>query len=203
MDYRIYHPINQFVFHHTWLGRGLAVAETRAVPVVAIATFAVWLLARPGASRKWKLACASALVSAAVALLINQVIGHVWHRARPFAAHPNADVWGNRSHDPSFPSDHASAEFGIAFAVFLFDRVAGAIFLAAAIFIGVGRIFIGAHYPADVIAGSFVGLGSALLVVRAGRPSLERLVRLFEQHTDPVVAPLWRSRGRSHGASLL
>ena len=156
MDYRLYHAINQFVFHHAWLGRGLATIEDWAVPVVAIATFALWLFARPGGNRKWKLASTSALASAGLGLLANQLVAQFWHRARPFASHPSAHVWGSRSHDPSFPSDHASAAFGIAFAVLLYDRVVGSIFLAAATLIGVGRVFIGAHYPADVFAGCLV-----------------------------------------------
>jgi hypothetical protein len=52
VDYRIYHAINQFVYHHAWLGRGLSAVEKWAVPVVAVATFALWLLARPSGSRK-------------------------------------------------------------------------------------------------------------------------------------------------------
>jgi undecaprenyl-diphosphatase len=125
MDYRVYHAVNRFVFHHAWLGRALAGIEKWAVPVIAVATFALWLLARPGGSRKWKLASATALASAALGLLVNQVVAQFWHRARPFAAHWSAHVWGSRSHDPSFPSDHASAAFAIGFAVLLFDRVAG------------------------------------------------------------------------------
>ena len=192
MDYRIYHAINQFVADHSWLGRGLNTIETWAVPVIAVATFALWLLARPGGDRKWKLASASALASGALALLINQGIAQFWHRARPFAAHPSAHVWGSRSHDPSFPSDHASAAFGIAFAVFLFDQLAGGLFLIAAVIVGVGRVFIGAHYPADIAAGCIVGLASALLVVRLARPAIELLVRLVERITDPLLAPLRR-----------
>jgi len=194
MDYRIYHGINQFVFDHDWLGRALSVLQTWAVPVLAIATFGLWLLARPGGPRKWKLASASALASAALALLIAQVIGKIWPRDRPFAAHPDAHVWGSRSHDPSFPSDHASAAFGIAFAVFLFDRVVGSIFIAAATFISVGRVFVGAHYPADVLAGALVGLGAALLVVRVAGPVIEWMVRLAERITDPVVSAVLRRR---------
>ena len=194
MDYRIYHGINQFVFDHDWLGRALSVLQTWAVPVLAIATFGLWLLARPGGPRKWKLASASALASAALALLIAQVIGKIWPRERPFAAHPDAHVWGSRSHDPSFPSDHASAAFGIAFAVFLFDRVVGSIFIAAATFISVGRVFVGAHYPADVLAGALVGLGAALLVVRVAGPVIEWMVRLAERITDPVVSAVLRRR---------
>src|SRR5438034_2117764 len=194
MDYRIYHAINQFVYHHAWLGRGLSVLENWAVPVTAIATFALWLLARPGGSRKWKLASACALGSAALALLVNQAIGKVWYRQRPFAAHPAAHVWGSRSHDPSFPSDHASAAFGIAFAVFLFDRVVGSIFLTAAFIIAAGRVFIGAHYPLDVLAGCLVGLASALVLARLARPLIDRLVALVERVTDPLLAPIWRLR---------
>ena len=101
---------------------------------------------------------------------------------------------GSRSHDPSFPSDHASAAFGIAFAVFLFDRPVGSIFLAAATVIAVGRVVVGAHYPADVLAGTLVGLGAALLVVRVARPLIEWMVRLVERITDPVVAAVLRRR---------
>jgi membrane-associated phospholipid phosphatase len=197
MDYRVYHAINAFVAHHAWLGRGLSAVETWAVPVLAVATFALWLLARPGGGRKWKLVSACALASAALGLLVNRVIAKIWDRERPFDAHRNAHVWGGRSHDPSFPSDHASAAFGIAFAVLLFDRAVGAIFLAAAVVIGAGRVFVGAHYPLDVIAGCGIGLGSALLVTRVARPLIEWLVRLVERVTDPLLAPVWRLRARS------
>jgi len=94
MDYRVYRAINQFVLHHAWLGRDLATLENWAVPAVALATFALWLFARPGGNRKWKLASACGLASAALALLINQLIATIWHRQRPFASHPSAHVWG-------------------------------------------------------------------------------------------------------------
>jgi undecaprenyl-diphosphatase len=194
VDYRIYHAINQFVFHHAWLGRALNTIETWSVPVLAVATVALWLLARPGGARKWKLASACALGSAGVALLLNRLIAAIWDRQRPFEAHPSAHVWGTRSHDPSFPSDHASAAFGIAFAVVLFDRVVGSVFLAAAVLIGAGRVFVGEHYPLDVLAGCLVGLAAALLVTRVAKPAIEWLVRLVERVTDPLLAPLWRLR---------
>ena len=195
MDYRVYHAINRFVEHHDWLGRGLNTFENWSVPVLAVATVALWLLARPGGQRKWKLASACALASAGIGLLINQFISKViWDRPRPFDTHPSAHVWGTRSHDPSFPSDHASASFGIAFAIFLFDRVVGSVFLVAAFAISAGRVFVGEHYPLDVIAGCLVGLGAALVVVKVARPLVAWLVRLVERVTDPLLAPLWRLR---------
>jgi undecaprenyl-diphosphatase len=76
----------------------------------------------------------------------------------------------------------------------LFDRVAGALFLAAAVVIGVGRVLIGAHYPADVLAGVLVGLACAVVVARLARPAIEFVVRIVERLTDPLLAPLWRLR---------
>jgi membrane-associated phospholipid phosphatase len=186
VDYQVFHAVNAFVAGHAWLGREAAAFEGWSVPVYAVLTVGLWLLARPGGDRRWKLASASALGASALALGANQAIARLWTRARPFAAHPSAHVWGPRSHDPSFPSDHASAAFAIAWSVLLYDRAAGALFLLAAATIGVGRVVVGVHYPGDVLAGVLVGLGCALLVHRA--TGLVRVgVSLVERATDPVL----------------
>lgn len=203
MDYQLYHLVNAFVQQHAWLGRGVGVFESWAVPAFALATVGLWLLARPGSSAHWKPACVAALGSAAVALLVNQLIAAVWARPRPFTAHPDAAVWGARSHDPSFPSDHASAAFAIAVAVLLYDRVAGSLFLAAAVAVAVGRVAVGLHYPSDVAAGALVGVAAAFLVGRLGAPAVARVVLIAERLTDPVLRPAWRLVGgsrRSAGA---
>ena len=192
MDFRIYHAVNALVGRHEWIADGFGGIEATAPVVIALATVALWLLARPGPQRKWKLASASALAAGALGLLVNQVVAHLWDRPRPYQTHPDAHTWVARSHDPSFPSDHASAAFGIAFAVLMFDRAAGALFVAAAALIALGRVLVGVHYPGDVLAGMLVGLGCAVVVVKLARPLLGSLVRLAERVTDPLVAPLWR-----------
>lgn len=194
MDYRLYHRLNELAEHHPWLGHTAATLESWSVPLFAAATLALWLLARPGAERKWKLACGSALASAALALLANQAIAHLWSRARPYAVHPDATVFVARSHDPSFPSDHASAAFAIAVSVFLLDRLVGGIFIGGAAAIAIGRVVAGVHYPADIIAGALVGTTSALVVAHFGRPLIERIIRVVELLTDPVLARVRRLR---------
>ncbi|MGH3025798.1 MAG: phosphatase PAP2 family protein [Gaiellaceae bacterium] len=192
MDWRIYHAIYGVSLHHHWVGSLFSGIETASIPVMVVATVALWLLSRPGGDRKWKLASTFALASAALALGVNRAIASlVWHRDRPYLTHPISHPWSN-TRDASFPSDHASASFAIAFAVLMVDTVAGALFLAAALVIAAGRLFIGAHYPSDVGAGFLVGLASAIVVVKALRPLLSRLVHLVERVTDPILAPLWR-----------
>src|SRR4051812_43699965 len=121
VDWRAYHAINVFVGHHAWLGSTFRVVETLSIPVMVVAIVALWLLARPGTTSKWKLAAVSALASAAVALIANKIVAAIWTRDRPYLHHA-ARVWGPRKTDVSFPSDHTSASFAIAVAVLLYDR---------------------------------------------------------------------------------
>lgn len=191
MDWRVFHAIYEVSLDHRWVGSFFDAIEKASIPVMVVATVALWLLARPGADRKWKLAAGSGLASAAVALLANMVLHTIWDRPRPYESHTFSHPWAS-STDASFPSDHTSASFAIAFAVLAFDRVVGSLFLAAAVLIGVGRVFIGAHYPLDVLTGVVVGAAAAFVVVRYGRPVVAWLVRLVERVTDPVLRPLWR-----------
>jgi undecaprenyl-diphosphatase len=192
MDWHVFHWVNVFALHHDGVEDTGTFVETWGVTMFAVATFALWLLDRPRGRLHWRLTSASALASAGMALLVNQLVAKVYDRPRPYQTHQDVHVFVPRSHDPSFPSDHASAAFGIAFAVLMFDRLAGALFVAAAALIGVGRVLVGVHYPGDVLAGMLVGLACAVVAVRLARPLLGSLVRLAERVTDPLVAPLWR-----------
>jgi len=196
MDYRLYHHINELVEHHPWLGTTSATVEGWSIPFFALATVALWLAAPTDRERKWKLASVTALVSSVLALLGNLTIAHVWSRARPFVPHPDASVFLPRSHDSSFPSDHASAAFAIAVAVLAFDRMVGSVLLFAAALVSVGRVVTGVHYPADVLAGALVGASAALLVVRFGRRPIAGIVRAVERVTDPILAVAARRSAR-------
>ena len=191
MDWRLEHSIYDVSLHHHWVGSLFHGIEAVSIPLMVVLTGLLWFLSRPGADRKWKLACGSAYLAAAIAYVVNFVIHHLYDRARPYEAHHISHPWSS-STDASFPSDHTSLSFAIAFAVLMFDGVAGAIFLVLAVLIGAGRLFIGAHYPGDVLAGVLVGLVAALVVVKLLRPFVLWVVRLVERVTDPLLSRIGR-----------
>jgi len=202
-SYRV--PIDWSVFHSlNGLLRGNDSGQDAAVAFNASALFALvavaaatWFFARPGGSLRSKLAAASAGISAVVALLVNAVLGHLWYHARPFADHPKQTVLlVHHGADNSFPSDHASVAFAVAFAVLVFHRRLGIVLLAVAVGVGLDRIFVGVHYPIDVLTSVLVGLGAALVVTIPGRPYVEWVVRLVSRVTDPVVLAVRRRAGR-------
>ena len=191
MDWRLYKDVYTVSLHHHWLGTAFSDLEKASIPLMIVLAAALWLLARPGGDRKWKLASGSAFAAAVVALIVNLVIHSLYDRPRPYESHRISHPWTS-STDASFPSDHASASLAIAFAVLAFDLPVGIVFLAIAGLIAVGRVFIGAHYPGDVGASILVALASSVLVVRFARPIVAFLVRLVERATDPLLRPLWR-----------
>jgi undecaprenyl-diphosphatase len=194
VDWRVYHSINDFVWRHHWLGSLFKAIETYGTILIAVAAFALWFFARPGGDRKWKLAAGSALGAAALGIVINRIIAALYHRDRPFIAHPSAHVFGPHKTDPSMPSDHATAALAIAVAVLLIDTGVGLVFLALAVLIAIGRVIIGEHYPGDVLVSSVVALVAAFVVVRLGRPVIAFIVRTLERVTDPLLAVVWRTR---------
>ena len=191
MDWRTYKAIYDVSLHHHWLGSLFHGIEAASIPFMVVATGALWFLSRPGGDRRWKLATGSGFAAAAVAFVVNYVIHSAWDRPRPYESHAIRHPW-SVSTDASFPSDHASVALAIAFAVLAFDLTAGSVLLVAAILIAVGRVLIGAHYPGDVLASLGVALVAAFVVVRLARPVVDRVVRLVERISDPLLRPLWR-----------
>jgi undecaprenyl-diphosphatase len=197
VDWAVFHFLNGALANDPTVADGVEDFAGLLVPLFGLATCAVWSLDRPGGRLRWRLASFSALLAAGLGLVVSQAISHAWARERPFAAHPDAThLLVAPSPDPSFPSDHAVAAFAIAFAVVLYGRRMGALFLAGATVIALSRVVVGVHYPGDVVAGALVGLACALVVVRLGDGRLEPIVGLVSRVTDPLVRPLWSAADR-------
>src|SRR3954471_13799735 len=191
LDYRIFHAVDEFASDYRWLAHATYAFETIGVVLYAAAVVVLWLATEPGEERRWKIAALSGAASAGLALLINQAIAQIWHRPRPYESHPQV-YHLTKSHDPSFPSDHASAAFGIAFGIYFVDRRVGRFFLAVAALIAVGRVVVGAHYFTDVIASAVISAAVAAAVVRFGMPILLWVARKLERVSDPGVTAFRR-----------
>jgi undecaprenyl-diphosphatase len=93
---------------------------------------------------------------------------------RPFLVLPNVDLLVSVNEIYSFPSGHSATSFaaavviGLRYKLNFREKSYGLIYplLAFAGVIGFSRIYIGVHYPFDVFFGAFVGIISALLVLK-------------------------------------
>lgn len=100
-------------------------------------------------------------------LIISQTITYslkaLLGRDRPYDILKNLNTFDIILKDHSFPSGHTSASFAIATAIaFNMPEIAIIVYLIA-LTIGISRIYLGVHYPTDVVAGIVVGIGSAVI----------------------------------------
>jgi membrane-associated phospholipid phosphatase len=101
--------------------------------------------------------------AAALAVALNQPVGHLFAEARPYAVHPGLLRLADPTRDSSFPSDHAVMAGSVAAGLLLVSRRLGMVAVAAAVLMAFARVYIAAHYPWDVLAG--LALGAAVAVV--------------------------------------
>lgn len=184
--------MNSVLVHHEGAQDTAQVFNAWAIFVLVALAGSMWF-ARPCGVTRSRLAAVSAGAASGLALLINLVSSRVWFHARPFVAHPRQTLLLVRhSADNSFPSDHASLALAIAFAVLAFHRRLGLVLLVGAACIGADRIFIGVHYPFDVLASLLIGGVAALAVTTVGRPIVTWVATRLSRLTDPVVGAITR-----------
>lgn len=182
MDFTIEQWINGPAGSHPALDEAMKVAaglaEYAFAGLVAAWFLIGWLRQRPVERR----GAVAALGAAAIALLANQMIGLVWDRPRPFMAHPGSvHVLLSHSTDPSFPSDHAAAAFAIAVVLVTLHRRLGIAALCVAALMSYARVYVGDHYPGDVIAGALVGAAATAVVLTWLRALLDLASRLIDR----------------------
>ncbi len=100
-------------------------------------------------------------------------IKRYFRRRRPFISIVRAIVVGRKPGSYSFPSGHSAAAFaGATLLQACYPRARWALFAVAAL-VAFSRVYLGAHYPGDVVSGGLAGTGLA----KAYRASLIRLSR--------------------------
>ncbi|MEU4268904.1 phosphatase PAP2 family protein [Streptomyces sp. NPDC026092] len=128
-------------------------------------------------------------LAAGVAILVNIPIRGFVERPRPFNDHQGLEVLVSGKTDYSFVSDHATLAMAIAVGVFIAHRKLGLLAIALAFAEGFCRVYMGVHYPTDVIGGIALGTAVALLLAPVAHALL-----------TPLVTAIARSR---HGARLI
>ncbi len=176
MDYSLYKTINGL--SGSSFSDGLFKLLAVELPVVLVVLVGlVFLIRWPHRRQERRSGAVLATASAGLALLVNQPIAHTVERLRPYLAHPaHAHLLLSPSHDPSFPSDHATGGFALAYGIWLYDRSLGSFLLVMAAVLVFARVYAGTHYPGDVAAGALIGVCVATTLVRV--PPVRHLIEL-------------------------
>jgi 4-amino-4-deoxy-L-arabinose transferase-like glycosyltransferase/membrane-associated phospholipid phosphatase len=151
------------------------------VPAVVIA--AVMLLWKGGRRGRLFVALTALVIILGDTLLIN-VLKQTIGRPRPFSTLQDIHLLVGKGASASFPSSHASTWFAAAVTcLFFYRRWAPAVAVTGAL-VAFSRVYVGVHYPSDVLGGAILGAGYATALLY----SLNRGWQWFSRRWVPDVA---------------
>jgi undecaprenyl-diphosphatase len=170
------HTINLALFNiiHNLAGHshfldalGVFIADTFTYVLILVGAYFLWRL------RGWRQRIFGAIEIALAVLLgdvlINTAIRHFYHHLRPFAALNFVPLILNETPNNSFASGHMAILFAMSTVIFCLNRKWGSWLLGLSLIVGIARVYVGIHWPFDIIGGALIGIISGVIVHRLVR----------------------------------
>jgi membrane-associated phospholipid phosphatase len=170
LDVEVFHLINgwcgTFGFDHF---ADLAEHLFLLTGVIALSAYSwLWFEGQGVVRDKQRGRLVAQIIGTFIAIAASRFLAHILpFRVRPLYAGigyhaPSFHILSNYESWSSFPSDHAAMFFALAFGVFLLWRGAGLLLMIyAAVWVCLPRIFLGLHYPSDILVGAIIGIACA------------------------------------------
>jgi undecaprenyl-diphosphatase len=174
-----------------WFFLFIAESKTVLIPLLILLAILFW---------KGSLRVRLAIILALVCVALLDPATHYWlkplfGRSRPCHVLDDLRMLIGCGGKYGFPSNHAVNSFAAATMLTIFIRKYFAVYATIAFLIGCSRIYLGRHYPSDVVAGAIVGIIGAfaiLYLIRAGLRFIESCGILRIPITKALEAMSWK-----------
>ncbi|MGW2170457.1 phosphatase PAP2 family protein [Streptomyces sp. NPDC005047] len=173
----------------TWVQHTAEVGTEAGILVFGALFVVAWWRSRRGDPRAFAIAVL-APVATAVAYVCSELLKSVVEEERPCRAVAGAVpslAECPPTGDWSFPSNHATIAGGAAVALALVRWTAVRLTAPLALLMAFSRVFVGVHYPHDVVAGLLLGAVVSAVAVRLGIRPATRLAEAMRGSSAPVV----------------
>jgi undecaprenyl-diphosphatase len=189
LDGSLFTTVTDFARDTPWLNTPMELWTNAGLGVFAVLMLMGWWNARRRDDRSMVLALA-APVAVVAAFAVTEVAKKLVAEVRPCYSLPHdyfVDACPART-DFAFPSGHSTTAFATVAALWLLDRRLSVIAAAFALLEGFTRVYVGAHYPHDVIGAALLALPVAYLAsLLLGRIALPLVARLRTGALGPVL----------------
>ena len=176
-----------------WRLHGAVFAAEWVILIVPVGLVLMWTNGAAGQRE----AAVQAFLAAVVALTMSKIIGLMWFHPRPFMAEIG-QTFLHHAPDSSFPSDHATSMFSVALALAMCQlreaRRFGMGLLALTFVVAWARVYLGVHWPLDMVAALVVsGLAAMVVHTRTGHVLAALLVAMMQAvYRRVLAAPIAR-----------
>ena len=187
MDAALFRWINRLANHTGWAHGFFTAYASDGIALFGLLLLIAYIDARRNDDLSGVASSVWAGASALVALGIGQLVGNAVNRARPYDTLAGVHLLVDRTTDFSFPSDHATVVGAVAAGVLFANRRWGTVAAVLAVLMAFTRVYVGAHYPGDVLAGLAFG---ALVAAAGQRTIVPVLVKIATRLSDTGLRPL-------------
>ena len=173
-DYQVFQQINSLAGHYKWLD-DFGIFFAASSQYFLGAGIVVWMLLKKDKTVFWKNFKITAYFFAVAIIsrfFFGQILKMAINRTRPFEFHDVIPLIPE-TNGQSFPSGHMSFFFAFSTAVYLYNKKAGLICYVVSFLMGLARIFVGVHYPADILGGMVLGILVGLGMYKVSKKYIE------------------------------
>ncbi|BCU56276.1 undecaprenyl-diphosphate phosphatase [Enterobacter kobei] len=162
LNYTLFAWMNATPDSPAWLIQAAILIARDLINIVPLLAVVLWLWGPRDqlcAQRQLVIKMGMAIV---VSLTVSWVMGHVFPHDRPFVDGVGYNFL-HHAPDDSYPSDHGTVAFTFALAFLFWHRLwSGTVLMGVALLIAWSRVYLGVHWPLDMLGGLLVGISGCL-----------------------------------------
>lgn len=180
MNMELFRLINNLANKNTVLD-GVMIFFSKYVPYVFMAVIAlVFILGITKKNFDYRKVAVNTFVITVINLVLSFVIGGIYYVDRPFV-HNEVNLLFTHTQDASFPSDHATGTMSIALGLGKYNKFLSIILTILSVIVGFSRVYVGHHYPMDVIGAYVIVFATSYIYNMKVRSKVENLYSLIEK----------------------
>lgn len=161
MDKKLFKIINQFAGKNLFIDRLMIFASNELRFVYGFILVLLLIIKRSNRKIVYE-----SIISIVIASGLKKLVNQVKYLPRPYLTR-NANVLLPSLQDSSFLSKHTLLSFTVSTTVFLYNRALGKLLYLLSFLVGLSRIWVGVHYPYDIIRSSIIGCIVSLFVSKS------------------------------------